>query len=254
MKYSHRTSFTYNGKRYDIYANTLEELYTKKAEKLRALKENTIIYDNNVLLDAWAEIAFDTYKHNVKGLYDIKKRYKKYVSQVLGTHPIGSITSVECQTVLNSCSGMSFSHCRKLKQEMSFLFETAVDNRIIPFNPAKKLRMPDFTKGERRSITEYERKHLFAVYEKDPAYLLFILILRCGCRPEEAINLIGRDIDHENKRLHIRGTKTKNSDRYVPIPDELYATIKAQNHSSLYHLTDTAISTQNRLIIACAHT
>lgn len=226
MKYNHRTSFTYNGKRYEIYANSVEELYMKKAEKLRSLKENTIVYDKTLLLDAWANIAFDTYKRNVKGLYDIKKRYEKYVSPHIGSRPIGSITPVECQMVLNECSGMSFSHCRKLKQEMSFLFETAVDNRLISYNPAKKLKMPDCSKGQRRSITDNERKHLLAVYEKDPAYLLFILILRCGCRPEEAINLIGRDIDHENRRLHIRGTKTKNSDRYVPIPDELYGVIK----------------------------
>lgn len=227
MKYKHRTSFRYNGKRYEVYANTLEELYTKKAEKLRSLKENTIVYDKMVPLDVWAKISFDTYKRSVKGYDDIKKRYDKYVSPVLGSRPIGTITAVECQTVLNACSGMSFSHCDKLKQELSFLFETAVDNLLIQYNPAKKIKLPDCTKGTRRSITEHERKHLLAVYEKDPAYLLFILILRCGCRPEEAVNLIGRDIDRQNQRLHIRGTKTKNSDRYVPLSDELFATIKS---------------------------
>lgn len=226
MKYKHRLSFRYNGKRYDVYANTLEELYEKKANKLRDLKDNIIIYDNKVILDEWAKICFDTYKYNLKGLYDTKKRYQKYVSPFIGSHPIGTITAVECQTVLNACSGMSFSHCEKLKQELSFLFETAIDNRLLQFNPAKRVKLPDCIKGERRSITENERKHLLAVYQKDKTYLLFILILRCGCRPEEAINLIGRDIDHENKRLHIRGTKTKNSDRFVPLSDELYATIK----------------------------
>ena len=226
MNYKHRLSFRYNGKRYDVKANTLEELYEKKAIKLQELKKNNIIYDNNVILDDWAKISFDTYKYKVKGLYDTKNRYKKYISPVIGSRPIGTIPAVECQTVLNACAGMSFSHCEKLKQELSFLFESAIDNRLIQFNPAKRVKLPDCVKGERRSITEHERKHLLAVYEKDPSYLLFILILRCGCRPEEAINLIGRDIDHENKRLHIRGTKTKNSDRFVPLPDELYATIK----------------------------
>ncbi|MCR4849822.1 MAG: site-specific integrase [Lachnospiraceae bacterium] len=225
-KYKHTTTFTYLGKVYKVRADTIEDLYMKKANKLRDLKENIVIYNSNTTLDQWADIAFDTYKKDTTGLYDMKKRYKKYVSPVIGSRPIGSVKAVQCQEILNGCSGMSFSHVEKLRQEMSFLFETAVDNQLIPFNPAKKLRLPENVKGSRRSITEHERAHLLACYEKDPAYLLFFIILKAGCRPEEAVNLIGRDIDHQKRLLHIRGTKTKNSDRYVPISDDLYAAIK----------------------------
>lgn len=227
MNYKYRTTFTYLGKRYEIRANTLEQLYEKKAEKKKSLKDNIIIYDRFIAVDEWAVKAFDTYKHGVQGIDDIKARYKKYISPYIGLKPIGSIKAVECQTILNNCAGMSYSHCMKLKQELSFIFERAVENQIIPTNPARKLRMPEFEKGERRSITDREREHLMAAYKKDSAYLLFIIILKCGCRPEEAINLIGRDIDHESRLLHIRGTKTKNSDRYVPIPNDLYDAIKA---------------------------
>ena len=52
-------------------------------------------------------------------------------------------------------------------------------------------------------------------------------MIECGCRPSEAMNLIGKDIDRKEHLLHIRGTKTKNSDRYVPIPEPLYLTISA---------------------------
>jgi len=53
-------------------------------------------------------------------------------------------------------------------------------------------------------------------------------MLYCGCRPAEARNCIGKDIEvREGVRvLHIRGTKTVNSDRYVPIPDVLYNRVK----------------------------
>ena len=227
MKYEYRTTFTYLGKRYVIRAHTLEELYTKKALRKKELEENIIIYDRHVSVDEWAVKAFDTYKQNTKNLCDIKARYKKYVSPYIGLKPIGTIKAIECQMILNNCSGMSFSHCAKLKQELSFIFEKAVENQIIPFNPAKKLNLPKYERGERRSITDNERRHFMSCYEKDPAYLLFFIMLKCGCRPEEAINLIGRDIDHQNRLLHIRGTKTKNSDRYVPIPDELYGVIRA---------------------------
>ena len=254
MEYKYRTTFTYNGKRYVVRANTLEDLYAKKAIRQKTLKDNIIIYDKNISVDEWAKKAFETYKNGVKNIEDTYARYRKYISPYIGNKPIGSIKAVECQTLLNNCSGMSYSHCMKLKQELSFIFERAVENQIIPFNPARKLRLPDNKKGQRRSITDHERKHLMLVYEKDPAFLLFIVILECGCRPEEAINLIGRDIDHEQKLLHVRGTKTKNSDRFVPIPDDLYETIKntkpfepiCPNRSGKKH----SESSYNRL---CAH-
>lgn len=226
MKYKHRTSFFYNGKRYEVRANTIEELYEKKARKKREVAENVIIYNSRTTVDKWADEAFDTYKSKVQGLRDIKCRYRKYVSPVIGHKALCDVRAVECQNILNSCAGMSYSHCKSLKQEICFLFQTAVENRLIPFSPAVRLSLPEYTRGYRRSITDHERKHLLAVYEKDPTYLLFVIILKCGCRPEEAIGLIGRDIDHSKKLLHVRGTKTKNSDRFVPIPSDVYEVIK----------------------------
>ena len=226
MNYKHRTTFTYQGKRYEVRAKTLEEMYMKKAKKLNDLKNQVIIYDEKISVDMWSIKALETYKSATQGLQSMIDRYNKYVSPYIGKKPIKSIKSVECQQILNSCEGMSYSHCSKLKQELSFIFEKAVENQIIPTNPAKKLSMPKYTKGVRRSITEYEREHLMSCIEKDQAYLLFYIMLTCGCRPEEAINLIGNDIDHKNRLLHIRGTKTKNSDRRVPISDALYDRIR----------------------------
>lgn len=226
MKYEYKRSFSYQGKRYWVYANTLEELYEKKALKKKQLKDDLIVYDKHTTVDRWADEAFDTYKSNVQGLKDIKNRYKKYVSPRIGRKSLVDVKAVECQNILNDCAGMSYSHLIKLKQELSFLFQTAVENRLISFSPAVRLSLPEYTRGSRRSITDHERRHLLVAYEKDPTYLLFIVILKCGCRPEEAINLIGRDINHDKRLLHIRGTKTKNSDRYVPIPPDLYEVIK----------------------------
>lgn len=253
-KYEYRKSFSFRGKRYEVVANTLDELYERKARKLKELQDNLIVYDRHTTVDAWADESFDTYKANVQGLQDIKRRYRKYVSPVIGHKALGDVRAVECQNILNGCAGMSYSHCRKLKQEISFLFQTAVENRLIPFSPAVRLALPEYSRGYRRSITEHEREHLLKVYAKDPYYLLFIVILKTGCRPEEAVNLIGRDIDIKKKLLHIRGTKTKNSDRYVPIPSDLFAVIKntrpfepvCVNHAGNKHTK----SSYNRL---CAH-
>ena len=72
MEYKYRTTFSYQGKRYEVRANTVDELYEKKAAKKKQVTESVIVFDSHTSVDAWAEEAFDTYKSNVKGLYDIK--------------------------------------------------------------------------------------------------------------------------------------------------------------------------------------
>lgn len=53
--------------------------------------------------------------------------------------------------------------------------------------------------------------------------LYFALMYYAGCRPSEASSVEFRDIVNRDdvRYLHIRGTKTKAADRYVPIVDGL---------------------------------
>ena len=225
-KYKYQKSFTFEGVRYNVKADSVEELYEKMAAKKQELKEGSRILSPSTTVDQWASVAYDTYKASVKGLPAMKLRYNKYISPVIGRIPISKVSSVQCQGILNSCAGMSFSHLDKLRQELRFIFQSALDNGLIRKSPATNVVLPEHSKGLRRSITDQERAHLYKVYEQYPPFILFILMLRCGCRPAEAAGLIGKDIDHSKKLLHIRGTKTALSDRYVPIPDDLYAEIK----------------------------
>lgn len=171
------------------------------AEKKLELKEDSRILSPSTTVDQWAPMAFDTYKSSVKGLPEMKMRYNKYVSPVIGRLPISKVTALQCQQILNCCEGMSFSHCNKLRQEIRFLFQTALDNDLIKKDPAARITLPSYNKGVRRSITDHEREHLYKVYEAYPPFILFIMMLRCGCRPAEAAGLIGRDINHSQKLM-----------------------------------------------------
>ena len=225
-KYRFTKDFTFEGRRYKIRADSIDELYEKKIQKISELETKSIIVSPDTTVDQWAEMAFKTYKSRVKDLPNMILRYNKYVSPQIGHVQIAKVRSIHCQEILNQCAGMSFSHLTKLRQELKFLFSSALDNKLIESDPSVRLVLPEYVKGERRSITEHEKKHLYLVYEKYRPFILFIIMLETGSRPAEAMNLIGKDIDHEQRLLHIRGTKTKNSDRFVPIPDELYEDIK----------------------------
>lgn len=217
---------SFNGKYYKIYGKNKIELKQKVKAKLEKLYSGSIFIDSKTVLDDWANVAFDTYKKGHTDYNAIKSRYKRYVSPYIGHIPVSKITATQCQTVINNCNGMSYSHCNKLKQELSFLFKKAMDDGIIAKNPAAQVALPKVKKGTHRSITDEERECLYKVYKANNKFLPFIIMLECGCRSKESTIIKGEDIDHNKRLLHIRGTKTDNADRYVGIPDDLYETIK----------------------------
>ena len=223
-QYKYRKRFTYEGKVYSIVGNTLEEVYTKKAEKLHALQEQTRLYTGAMTVAQWTDKALSVYKGNVKDISNIEKRINKHILSQIGSFQIKKVTPIQCQEIMNAQAGMSYSHINKIFTELKFIFSTAVENDIIKKSPAAKIVKPSVKKGHRRSLTDNERKHLLKLFAESDDYLLFELMYYCGCRPGEAIEAEGRDI--VDGMLHIRGTKTEGADRYVPIPEPLLKKIR----------------------------
>ena len=123
-KYKYERYFTFENHRYKVVGDTLDEVCEKKAKKLEELKKKSTILSPSTTVDQWAEIAFKTYKSHVKGLKEMKLRYYKYVSPVIGFIPISKVRAIQCQNILNECNNMSFSHVTKLRMEIKFLFSS----------------------------------------------------------------------------------------------------------------------------------
>ena len=229
-KYKYKRTFTFDDKRYWVYADTQAELYTKMANKLRDLEEGKVRITGNTTVRAWAKECIETYKPDVSDDYrsEMLWRLEKHVFDAIGSRPIKKIRPVELQAILSDQAGMSESHIKKLHQEICFIFRKAYENNLIVRDPSENLVRPKGYKRTRRSITDREREHLLSVCDKDPRFVLFLLMLFCGCRSKEAYHVQGLDIQtiDGTHMLHIRGTKTENSDRYVPLPDYLYERIK----------------------------
>lgn len=224
-KYKFIKYFTYEGKRYVVRADSEPELYMKIANKQRDLREGRVTVSGDMLVRDWIPRVLDTYKPNISDNYreQMELRIKKHITAHIGDLRLKSIKPLQCQEILNKQQGKSKSHIKKLHQELVFIFEKAKENHLILENPADHLIRPEGYQGKRRSITDIERKHLLAVCENNPVYNLFLLMLYAGCRPGEAAIVQGTDLIKKNGvyLLHIRGTKTENSDRYVPVVPEL---------------------------------
>lgn len=188
-------------------------------------------------LREWSEICVPAYKPNLtKGTmyhYTFHSRLRTCILSYIGDMEIGDIKPIDCQRCLNMQIGKSQYHIREIHQMMNFLFERAIDNELIIKNPARKITRPAGTKGGRRSLTNEERSAFLEAIE-DPVNLPFAFMYYCGLRPSEACNVLASDLIEVNGclALHIRGTKTKNADRTVPVPSQLSRLIQKSLKSS----------------------
>lgn len=214
-----RHRFTYDGKRYAVYGHSPGELIDKAAAKKRELEEGKRL-ERNVSVNAWKREWLDTYKKNTvtkKTLDD----YRSVLSHLNLSMPMKDVRPVHLQKILNGLSGRSESLINKFCILTKELFEDAVDNGICVSNPAKKLSKPKGYKRARRPLTLDERRLIEEVAPFSDAGRYVALMLYAGLRPGETGIVQGKDVDLANMMLHVRGTKTKNADRFVPISDKL---------------------------------
>ncbi len=228
-----RKTFTFEGKRYTVRGKTEKEAIMKMANKIRDLEEGHIVVSGNMKLNDWAQKCVETYK---AGQSEIT--HQKYVSrmnhcilQYIGYKPLKSIKPIDVQSVLSEQAGNSQYQINQVYQMLRFLFRTAKQNKLIAEDPTESLYKPAGKSEKRRSLTKEEEEVFLSVCAKK-RFRAFELMYYCGLRPSEAREAKGSDIQILNEDgkeynvLHVRGTKTANAERKVPIPGNLYEEIK----------------------------
>lgn len=252
-KFAVRKSFTFDGKRYYVNADTETEAEVKKALKLKELEEGKYTVHREMTLKRWAEMCMETYKRPTVA----EKTYENYVGildrcilREIGHKPISKIKPIDCQRVVNAQAGKSNSQINMTIRLMRFVFNKAVKEKLILENPADDLAKPKGTKKKRRAVTPQEREAFLTVTENTNRFNVFLLMYYCGCRPGEAIKVKRSDIELVNDvpMLHVRGTKTAYADRFVPMPLVLYERFKdlpqsafvAPNGNGVDKMTDQA--------------
>ena len=236
-KYKYTTTFTFDGKRYYIRADTKDKLIEKKTNRLRDLEEGKITHNGNTKARDWAYTAVNTYKSNrtAKSIKNMLWFIDRFITPAIGTQNINSVKAIQCQEIMNSSSGMAASTISELYQILFFVFDTAKRNKLILENPAENITKPSGHKRANRALTTEEIRHFLKACDTDPRFTLYLLMYYCGCRPSEAMACKGEDIENiivdgkVVRVLHIHGTKTASADRKVPIPDVLYEKIKDTN-------------------------
>ena len=211
-----RLQFTYEGHRYSVTGKTQQELTDRYNRKMEELTKGH--FDKDTMMAKWVETWLETYKEG-KVADRTYRAYKMYCSLITLPMTMGQIKPMHLQKILNQHAGKSVSFLKKLRITIQSVFKQAVHDHIIETDPSSDLILPNGTSGTHRTLTPGERRSMLELAEQHRIGMLIKLMYYCGLRPSEAVRVEGRDVNIEAKRLHVRGTKTKAADRYVPIPD-----------------------------------
>lgn len=227
-----------DGKRHrvTVSATTQKELEQKYREKLMELAKTDFRFARTATVANFFGRYMQYYVRPTLregARHDKEARLRRYLVEPLGGYELSSVTTPMLQKLLNDQKGKSKSFLLKLKGELTAFFEAAEDEALVPRNPCKRLFIPDAEAGERRALTEEERRVFLIAADQQKHGLIFQFIYYCGLRPGEVRALTYADIDYDaktvtvNKALEdrtgeIKSPKTKSGYRTVPIPDELF--------------------------------
>lgn len=244
QKYTYvRRTLTWDGVRYEVKGRTEAEAVRKLTELRESLRRGERTMGEKSTVDRWFEDWYELYKVpsgvTEKTLKMYRGLYDRYLRPRIGRMRLRDVREIHLQRILNAQAGRSFSHVSKLRLLMRELFGKARSTRLLVWNPAEGLVLPETTKGTHRPITDEERAHILAVAKDHPSGLWVLTILYTGMRPGETAPLLWRDVDFEKNEISVtkalqggsravvKAPKTPAGVRYLPIHRELLPALLA---------------------------
>ncbi len=216
-----------------LSAKTEKELKDKIFELKMKMKTGAVVKTSDTLLKDYADSWLETYKAsagiNTKAMY---KNALNYIKPELGHLPLNKIVRSDVQKLINDNQEHPRT-CEIIKLTLVQIFNSAIDDKLIIENVAKKATVPKRHKSERRALTDLEKE---AIKKADftPKERAFVtLIYFFGLRKGEALALTKADIDFKSKSLTVNksavinvnqtvikeGAKSDAGNRTIPIPD-----------------------------------
>lgn len=227
----YRHTWTFEGKRYSVRAKSERDLWKKVAEKEQLLKSGMITTNENTPVSKWFSDYLETYKRPAvteRTYKQLQSYVRNYISPSIGSRRIKDIRTIDLQRTLNECAGQSLSQVTKLRNLICSAFRQARIDRVIVFDPAEGVTMPDAEEGTHRPVTDDERRHILAVCETHRAGMWILFMLHTGARPDETRKALWEDIDFKARKVVLHSAKNDYGDRIVPMSQTLYDLLRSK--------------------------
>lgn len=201
-----------NRKTISIAGKTEKEVLKRRQEIEYELANSIDILAGNAMFSVWAEKWLAQKKATISAShFNFYICELKRVNNYLGSMPIRKIQVHHVQNMINEYALMNPATgnptakrtLKSYKETASQVFEFAIMNRAIVFNPAEYVQIPrDAPVSERRALTEDEC-HWIDICEHRMKSAAMIM-LYAGLRRGEVIPLEWSDIDLKNRLIFVR--------------------------------------------------
>lgn len=238
-----------NGKpiRKHLYGRTNKELDEKINAIRISLGKGLDISAQENTFSVWAEHWLKTKKTQVgNSQYTHYVTYVNYLNNYIGDTPVKDIRLIHIQTVINDLyeknpntgKPSSKKTLKEIRSTAKQIFEFAIDNKVLDYNPTVRVKIPkEASEEEREAISEEQQKWITEMpHEMQTAAMI---MLYAGLRRGELLPLLWDDIDFTKKTITVnkavdlsddkailKGTKTKAGNREVIMPEILVDYLK----------------------------
>lgn len=178
-----------------FYGKTISEARRKRDEYKRQMEKGLL--GNDVTLDEWITRFCEVYEP--KDMDYLINRLRRS----LGKRKLREIMEMDLQRELNTVRGMSNSTISKYAQIIKRIFMRARTNRLIDFDPAENLLLPEGTSGTHRALEKWEINAIANNWHLYSAGRWAMLMLFCGLRRGEMIALNWTDVDLDRRVITI---------------------------------------------------
>ena len=243
----------------NVLGKTQAEVKEKLAKAIEKSKRVDIVRAEKYTLGQWMEIWFENYAR-IKVRPSFHATYRGYLDNHIlpniGNIPLNRLTTLdiqkfykkllECGRVVRAESkgqprGLSAKTVRNLHQILSSALDLAVQQRLIPSNPAAGCALPRAERQEIRTLTTDQLNAFFREAKASGVLELYYLDLATGLRRGELLGLRWEDIDWQHRELHIRRQlarvggkvteaplKTKNAYHTLPLGEDTIGILAQQ--------------------------
>lgn len=237
-----------DGKYVAIYGKTPTELSEKVKTARRAVEDSQVSKDNPTVAqyaEKWLGLYTAEMPRATKNVYENAVRL--HIIPIIGSLHIKDVSPDHAKSVLVAMAGMSASMQSKALNTMRKIFESAVDNNLIPKNPCAKLKAGGRKTQEKEALTAEQTATLLDAVKGTRAEPFIMIGLYAGLRREEILGLkwdcvhlsgnapyisVRRALRWEHNRPEITevlksdSSKRNASKRNVPIPPQLVEYLK----------------------------
>lgn len=228
-----------NGLIYYTIANTYRELIAKidkiqprQIKQVKRIKTKILTFIEYYKLYIASYIDTKNIKQHTKDIWSIL--LKKYIAPAFQRVPLEKVTPEQIQKFINSIDKertreMIYQNIIKVLQKA---YITGKIKKDITLGIEKPKRINKIT---RHNLTLEEQYKLLNKVKDTKLYTFVMFSLIIGSRREETIKFnLKEDLNEEKQTIHIKGTKTKNSDRIVYVTKEFIQFLKTNMKTNTF--------------------